>query len=52
MDKEKKSLSKLNYREFTNFMRRYEKETNRREKKEKFANPYKYVKVFNKDTKK
>lgn len=40
--------SKMNYRDFVNFMRRYEHETKRRIIKER-KNPYKYISVFKKD---
>lgn len=47
----KKEISKITYRDFLNFMRRYKKDQEKHEFKEKRTNPYKYKKVFNKDKK-
>lgn len=43
------NLSKMTYREFVAFMDRYNKDIQKRTKKESYKNPYKYKKVFNKD---
>lgn len=50
--KDKENISsKLNYRDFVNFMRRYERESKRHIIKEEKKNIYKYVSVFKKDKK-
>ena len=43
--------SKLDYKEFVVYMRRYERENKRQSLKEKYSNPYKYKRVFSKDKK-
>ena len=51
MTKEEQALPKLKYREFVTFAKRYERENKRKDIKEKYANPYKYVRVFKKGKK-
>lgn len=41
----------LKYKDFVLFMKRYERDNKRQKLKEKYVNPYKYRKVFNKDKK-
>ena len=49
--KDKENIpSKMNYRDFINFMRRYERESKRRTIRE-HKNVYKYNSVFKKDKK-
>ena len=51
MDKKDINIpSRINYRDFVNFMRRYERESKRHAIKER-KNPYKYESVFKKDKK-
>ena len=42
------TLPKMTYREFVTFMSRYERDRERKEKKNTYKSPYKYKKVFNK----
>ena len=44
-------LPKMTYREFVNFMERYNRDTKRKEKKEAHISPYKYKRVFTKGNK-
>jgi len=45
------TLPKMTYREFVAFMDRYNRDKKRKEKKEAYKSPYKYIKVFNKGKK-
>lgn len=45
------ALPKMTYREFCAFMDRYNRDKERKEKKEAYKSPYKYTRVFNKGNK-